>query len=206
MESYGTEEEQVEALRRWWNENGRSTIAIIVLALAGGFLTMVLIVLSTTPVVERILTLSERDPEVNMYSRLVGWRGVINMINDHPLLGTGPGTFATIYTQYQPPGLARRRFYAHNDYLQFISEIGLAAAVVIVWMIIALFRKGFKKLGSPSRLVRGTTLGAMAAITAILVHSFGDFNLSIPANAVLFTILGAAVASPLPLENYSNVK
>lgn len=37
MESYGTEEEQVEALRRWWNENGRSTIAIIVLALAGGF-------------------------------------------------------------------------------------------------------------------------------------------------------------------------
>jgi predicted negative regulator of RcsB-dependent stress response len=37
VESYGTEEEQVEALRRWWNENGRSTIAIIVLALAGGF-------------------------------------------------------------------------------------------------------------------------------------------------------------------------
>lgn len=37
MESYSTEEEQVEALRRWWNENGRSIIAIIVLALAGGF-------------------------------------------------------------------------------------------------------------------------------------------------------------------------
>ncbi|CAA0102103.1 Uncharacterised protein [Halioglobus japonicus] len=37
MEPYNTEEEQVEALRRWWNENGRSTVAIIVLALAGGF-------------------------------------------------------------------------------------------------------------------------------------------------------------------------
>lgn len=37
MESYRTEEEQVEALRRWWDENGRSTIAAIVIALVGVF-------------------------------------------------------------------------------------------------------------------------------------------------------------------------
>lgn len=37
MEPYNTEEEQVEALRRWWEENGRSTIAAIVIALAAGF-------------------------------------------------------------------------------------------------------------------------------------------------------------------------
>lgn len=37
MDSYQTEEEQVEAIRRWWQENGRSTIAAIVIALAAGF-------------------------------------------------------------------------------------------------------------------------------------------------------------------------
>ncbi|MBP6682546.1 MAG: tetratricopeptide repeat protein [Halioglobus sp.] len=37
MEPYRTEEEQVEALRRWWQENGRSTIVAIVLALGVGF-------------------------------------------------------------------------------------------------------------------------------------------------------------------------
>lgn len=37
MESYRTEEEQVEALRRWWNENGRSTLFVIVVVLAGTF-------------------------------------------------------------------------------------------------------------------------------------------------------------------------
>ena len=37
VESYRTEEEQVEALRRWWEENGRSTIVAIVVALAAGF-------------------------------------------------------------------------------------------------------------------------------------------------------------------------
>ena len=34
-EEFRTEEEQVEALKRWWQENGKSTIIAIVLALAG---------------------------------------------------------------------------------------------------------------------------------------------------------------------------
>lgn len=37
MESYRTEEEQVEALKRWWQENGRSTVIGVVLALGLGF-------------------------------------------------------------------------------------------------------------------------------------------------------------------------
>lgn len=36
MEEYRTEEEQVEALRRWWDENGKSTVAAVVVALAAG--------------------------------------------------------------------------------------------------------------------------------------------------------------------------
>ena len=39
METYNTEEEQVEALRRWWDENVKSVIAGIILALgvSGGW-------------------------------------------------------------------------------------------------------------------------------------------------------------------------
>lgn len=37
MEQYRTEEEQVEALKKWWDENGRSTIVAIVVALGLGF-------------------------------------------------------------------------------------------------------------------------------------------------------------------------
>ena len=37
MESYRTEEEQVEALRRWWQENSKSMFAAIALALAASF-------------------------------------------------------------------------------------------------------------------------------------------------------------------------
>ena len=168
------------------------------IALIGGFLAVAFIVLASTPVVERVLTMTERDPETNLQARIIGWKGTIAMIKDHPLMGTGPGTYSTIFTQYQPPGTLKRRRMAHNDYLHFVSETGLFLIPILIWMIIALYKKGFKKLKSSSRLVRATTLGALAGITAILFHSITDFNLHIPANAILFAILTALIVAPLP--------
>ncbi len=37
MDTFRTEEEQVEALRKWWDDNGRSTLFAIVMAIAAGF-------------------------------------------------------------------------------------------------------------------------------------------------------------------------
>lgn len=37
MESYRTEEEQVEAIKRWWEENGRNLIIAVAVALSLGF-------------------------------------------------------------------------------------------------------------------------------------------------------------------------
>ena len=175
----------------------------LLLSLIAGFVVVTLIVLASTPVVERIRTFEQKEEIPNFQSRVSRWGGVIDMIQDHPLIGTGPGTFATIFTQYQPPGFGSRSFYAHNDYLHFISEVGLLLIAIVVWMIIALYRKGFKKMQNPSRLIRGITVGAMSGITAILVHSISDFNLHIPANALLFTILAALVVSPVPTDNQS---
>lgn len=170
----------------------------LIVLLAGGFLVLSFFVIASTPLVERINTIWELAGIPNFKARVTVWGGIMEMIKDHPLLGAGPGTFATIYTQYQPPGLLSRYFYGHNDYLHFISEVGLPLIVVMLWMIISLFVQGFKKLNNLSRQVRGITLGAMSGITAILVHSIGDFNLHIPANAILFTVLAALVVAPTP--------
>jgi len=170
----------------------------LVLSIIGITLAAAFIVLSTTPVVERILTLTERDPEANLSCRLTAWGGAVRMIENHPVLGTGPGTFAFAYTKFQPPGLSKHYTMAHNDYLHFVSEVGLPLIAIIMWMILSLYRKGFRKLKNPSRLVRGITLGAMSGITAIVVHSVGDFNLHIPCNAILFTVLAAITTSPIP--------
>ena len=164
----------------------------------GGSLALALIVLASTPVVERVRTAIQKEEEANFSSRMVAWGGVVEMIGDYPLLGTGPGTFATVFTKYQPTGLSRHFTMAHNDYLHFTSEVGLALIAVFSWMVIAFYKRGFYKLKNPSRLGRGITLGAMSGITAILFHSISDFNLHIPANALLFTVLVAIVVGPLP--------
>jgi len=173
----------------------------LLLVIIAGSLVMAFIALVSTPVVERVKTAMEKEEEASFYSRVIAWGGAVEMISDHPGAGVGPGMFKTVFTQYQPPGLSARFTMAHNDYLHFVSEIGLFLVPVIIWMIIALYRKGFKKLKNPSRLVRATTLGAMTGITAILFHSITDFNLHIPANAILFTVLAAIVVAPLPVHD-----
>lgn len=174
----------------------------LVLAFIGASLFLGIIILANRSVVQEIRTLTERENEPVFQDRVLVWGKVADMALDYPILGIGPGTFSTIFTQYQPPGLTLRYTMAHNDYLHFISEVGIPLMAILIWMIIALYKKGFNKLKNPSRLVRGTTLGAMSGVTAILIHSIFDFNLHIPANALLFTVLAAIVVSPYP--NMSN--
>ena len=178
----------------------------VIIALTGGFFALAFVVLVSTPVVKRLRTFEQKQEIPNLNARVRVWRGVVTMIQDYPLLGIGPGTFATVFTQYQPPGFLSRYFRAHNDYLHFTSEVGILLIPVIIWMIIALYRKGFIKCKNSSRFVRGTSLGAMSGITALLVHSISDFNLHIPANALLFTVLASIIAAPLPEHNRTDKK
>jgi len=169
-----------------------------ILLLMVGALFVSLVTLSSRLVVMEIRTAMDRAEDTSFQSRLLVWESVWRMIQDHPFTGIGPGAFSTLFTQYEPPGLPVRFQRAHNDYLQVVSETGLLLVPVIIWMAIVFFRRGSKKLKSPSRLIRGTCLGALSGITAMLVHSAFDFNLHIPANALLFAFLVAIVAGPPP--------
>jgi len=165
-------------------------------AVCSGFLIVTLIILTSTPVVERILTFEQKEDMPSFSGRAVVWGGIVNMIQDHPLLGAGPGTFANVFTQYQPPGQGARYSMGHNDYLHFISEVGIPLIAVMLWMMFSFFKRGLDKLKNRSRLIRGAALGGMAGVTAILVHGGGDFNLHIPANAVMFTVIAALTVGP----------
>jgi O-antigen ligase len=173
---------------------GKTMVLIVLVSL----FFIAFIALSNRPVINELLTIKQASKDVSLQSRIQVWHKTIDMIRDYPWLGTGPGTFSTMFTQYQPPGFTSRFFRAHNDYLQFISETGIPLIAIMVWMIIGLYLKGMTKLANLSRLIRGTALGAISGITALLFFSIFDFNLHIPANAILFTTLAAIVVSPIP--------
>ncbi|MCI5149763.1 MAG: O-antigen ligase domain-containing protein [Candidatus Electrothrix sp. MAN1_4] len=148
------------------------------------------ILLTVTPVVERMNTVISGGFETRgLLDRMLIWRGAMDMILDNWLTGTGPGTFALAFPGFQPPGFSHRYYFAHNDYLQFTAELGIFLPIIIIWAVIVVYRSGLQSMQHTDRLSRAMTLGSLAGITAILVHSAVDFNLHIPANALLFSVL-----------------
>jgi hypothetical protein len=76
-----------------------------------------------------------------------------------------------------------------------LAESGLAGGLLMVVALALFFRLAFMRLGERLRNDAGwIQVGAALGCGGLLVHSFVDFNLRIPANAAWFAVL-AAVAT-----------
>jgi O-antigen ligase len=136
-------------------------------------------------------------PEIVMEDRQKLTMDALRMSRDHLAHGVGLGAFEMAYPRYQTLATDLVFEYAHDDYAQLFAESGLLgwimAPVAIVMFVILSFR------GLRSRLERQTgwlQLGAAVAVCGLLVHSFFDFNLHIPANAAWFTLTAAWATVP----------
>jgi O-antigen ligase len=131
-------------------------------------------------------------------SRLSIWQGAGALIQQHPWLGTGLGTFPIAYTTVQRSFLGMFVNHAHNDYLEISSDLGLPAALVLFVSIFFVLMRAVKTFLFAERdFERFAALGCAGSIVAVLLHTLTDFNLYIPANALLFSIvLGLAMSTP----------
>jgi O-antigen ligase len=119
----------------------------------------------------------------------------LRMIQDHPLVGVGPGMYRWKIPPYLTGGDGNYH-HAHNDLLENAAEWGLPAALAfwafVVWRFFCSIRH-FLKTQDP--WTKGLSLGCLGSIFSILLHSLLDSNLQVPANWVLYcTILGLSFA------------
>jgi O-antigen ligase len=119
------------------------------------------------------------------------WSVTIDIIKNHPIVGTGLGAFGVVYTGYDSRNGMYRLEQAHNDYLQVLSDGGIIGALLGLFFVVSLFRMGFARRESRDDFRRGVATGALAGCFAVLIHSFFDFTLHTPANALLFLVLAA---------------
>ena len=96
--------------------------------------------------------------------------------------------------------------HSHDDYVELLADAGIVGGLLGAWFLVLLFWRGAKSLKeSRSPLDLALHIGALAACVGLLVHSFSDFNLHIPANALIFLLLAALATSstappgPLPI-------
>lgn len=169
----------------------------LILVLTGITLVVSAFILASSPIVSRVMTVAQKDEAASAESRVTAWKGTVEMIKDHAFLGTGPGTYAATFPEYQPPSLGVIFKHTHNDYLHFTADMGVWVIAVMIWMLTVFFKAGFKNRESRSRQTSGFALAAMVSVVAILVHSLVDFNLHIPANAFVFCVIVSAF-QPFP--------
>jgi len=131
-----------------------------------------------------------------MTGRVEMWKDGWKIVQDHPLTGTGLGTYPEASRAYQNAfNPERRAEHAHNDYLETTVELGLPAACVLIagiwglWCLRAVLLWRARKTMDPDRLLLAA--GSLAALGGYMLHGWVEFNNAIPANQLTAVTMAA---------------
>jgi O-antigen ligase len=166
------------------SKRSRAAVAMVFLLGVAGMVFWV----GGDPVITRFETLGREYAESGQ-NRISIWRDTLALIRQHPFLGTGLGTFSVAYTSVQTVFLNLLVEHAHCDYLEVVSELGLPGGILVFASIFWILARAVRRYRrTEDRFEAAACLGCIGSIAAILVHSLADFNLYIPANALVFTV------------------
>lgn len=141
-------------------------------------------------------------------ARLMLWKSTLAIYRDHPLTGTGLGTFALYYPAYRDP--AERvtfGYLAHNDYLQLLQEGGplLLLGFAAVWLsLIGLLLRRVLAAGRGGLDWDG--VGAGAAALSLAAHAAVNFIFYVAPLALLAGVLLARCAARLQNARWLDLK
>jgi O-antigen ligase len=106
------------------------------------------------------------------------------------------GGFESVFMRYKLSDPLVTDAYVHNDYLQFLIELGMAGFIIGAVLFVCLGRTAIRAASHVQDTdARCVAVACIGAFTAIGMHSFVDFNLYIPANAMLLAWISGICAS-----------
>jgi O-antigen ligase len=146
-----------------------------------------------TPLFETLARL-----EIGLSYREYLWQAALKIINENPLFGTGPGTFADYSYCYMEPSLGRTaigisKFPTHNVILNIASDMGIMAALLMIsywFFVIIYFFINATKVKSTSLFSIYLGCGAVfiGMIGRAMFESGGNFMMLI-VSAMIFRIV-----------------
>ena len=194
----------IVALRRARPARFRATATLggmaLLLAVGGGFLAMQ----QSSMIRERVSLIGQKDV------RFYNWQAALDQFRAAPVIGTGAGTHLYYGRMFRRPEIQSDPVHAHSDYLELLAEYGVVGALGVAAFLATHLRSGMRAL---FRLLRdrleghhpfepiGDTsfalqIGCLCGVAAYLAHSAVDFNLHIPANALMFAFIFGILARP----------
>jgi O-antigen ligase len=135
-------------------------------------------------------------------SRPIIWRVGLKIWQTAPWSGTGAASYNVLFDQHRPAGFGNEPDWAHNDYLNTLSDYGVAGFVLwagagaaglgLAWQMVREQRRAAKPADGVLESWRWR-FAWWLALVAFAVHLFVDFHTKIPALAYAVA-LGAAFA------------
>ena len=164
----------------------------LAVALASGIAVLALAATAAPSVAARVGHVST-DLVVD---RVQIWRIAVGIVESHPLLGTGPGTFQTMFNQRKPAGF-ERKWSAHNLWLHYAVETGLVGLFSILWIVYVAGREWARSGHLPLAGQDPFRPTITAASIGLLVDSCGDNTLlSVSTVSGAWLLLALLVVAP----------
>lgn len=120
------------------------------------------------------------------------WKSAWHIFQDFPVAGAGLGTYSHLSRRYRTFQGVLFFEHAHNDYIEYLAETGvvgasllLLAACWLAWRLLAAWQ------AQRSVQALAVSTAGLSALVSMAVHSVMDFNLHIPANAMLACMVAA---------------
>lgn len=171
-------------------------VIVIVLSMAALFIK---------PIKERVLTIRP-GADSSIATRVTIWKQTIPMIEQQPVFGYGPASFAWRYPPFRDDTMRNKVTYTHNDYLNLLVDYGAVGFVIVALFFIFLLSRITRipqLYDHPNN--QALLIGSLAALATILVHAVFDFNNHIHSNGMLMVIIAALVVlASTPFEFFSD--
>lgn len=156
------------------------------LGLCGGVLVAIPLVVILAP--GRLVDRFAQLPGSGEDRRLL-WSQALNVIADFPWTGCGLGAYRDIWMSHKTSMPLWETDFVHNDYLQLLAEFGVVGCLIGLAMLAMIAICAVR-----ARRHRDLAIAGAVSLAAILLHSLDDFNLYIPANAMLVAWVAGMIA------------
>jgi O-antigen ligase len=188
---------------------GRQNVFIIIGLLISVF--SLLIWMGIRPLIDEFSSIQDLSKDYDIQYRFQNWRDMGKSIQDFPLFGVGLETFSRIFPKYKTIGLQYYYLYLENDYLQLLCEVGIIGFGIFLWFILSFFRhigSGYSKyrVEGISSVRHISFYGCLTGVIAMMIHSFWDFNMHIPSNALLLSMLMGLAISGVRIDPKGHLK
>jgi O-antigen ligase len=166
----------------------------LALAAAGAVAVMACVLYFSVPNVRTRFVQMKAD--AGERTRPIMWRGAWQIFREHPAWGGGAGGFNILFEKYRPANYQDDPGWAHNDYLNTLSDYGavgfglcFGVAGVLVWL--------GPRGKTPRRrdwLDEPAVAGALVAgVAAFGLHLLVESHFKMPALAMAFAVIAALI-------------